>query len=183
MDGGAWQATVHGVAKSQTRLSEFTVTFHFPALEKEMATHSSVLAWRIPGQGSPVGCRLWGRTELDTTEAIQQQQQQHLFLAVLGLRCCVGFSLAVTSGGYPLPVLCRLLTAVASLVAENGLQRARASAVVARGPSSCSSQALEHGLNSCGAWAQLPPSMWDLLGSRIKPLSPELAYSFFTTEP
>ena len=60
---------LHGVAKSQTRLSDFTFTFHFPALEKEMATHSSVLAWRIPGTGSLVGCRLWGRTELDTTEA------------------------------------------------------------------------------------------------------------------
>ena len=53
--------------KSRTRLSDFTFTFHFPALEKEMATHSSVLAWRIPGMGEPGGCRLWGRTELDTT--------------------------------------------------------------------------------------------------------------------
>ena len=69
MDGGAWWAAVHGVAKSRTRLSDFTFTFHFYALEKEMATHSSVLAWRIPGMGSPVGCRLWGRTELDTTKA------------------------------------------------------------------------------------------------------------------
>ena len=48
MDGGAWQAAVHGVRKSRTRLSDFTFTFHFHALEKEMATHSSVLAWRIP---------------------------------------------------------------------------------------------------------------------------------------
>jgi len=55
MDGGAWQATVHGVRKSQTRLSDFTFTFHFDALEKEMATHSSVLAWRIPGTGEPGG--------------------------------------------------------------------------------------------------------------------------------
>ena len=53
MDGGAWSAEVHGVAKSRTRLSDFTFTFHFHALEKEMATHSSVLAWRIPGTGSP----------------------------------------------------------------------------------------------------------------------------------
>ena len=52
VDGGAWWAAVHGVAKSQTRLSDFTFTFHFPALEKEMATHSSVLAWRIPGTGA-----------------------------------------------------------------------------------------------------------------------------------
>ena len=76
MDGGAWYAAVHGVAKSRTRLSDFPFIFHFHALEKEMATHSSVLAWRIPGQGSLVGCRLWGRTESDTTEATQQQQQQ-----------------------------------------------------------------------------------------------------------
>ena len=51
----------------------FTFTFHFHALEKEMATHSSVLAWRIPGTGSLVGCRLWGCTESETTEAMQQQ--------------------------------------------------------------------------------------------------------------
>ena len=55
MDGGAWWAAVHGVAKSWTRLSDFTFTFHFHALEKEMATHSSVLAWRIPGMGEPGG--------------------------------------------------------------------------------------------------------------------------------
>ena len=55
MDGGAWWATVHGVTKSQTRLSDFLFTFHFHALEKEMATHSSVLAWRIPGTGEPGG--------------------------------------------------------------------------------------------------------------------------------
>ena len=69
MDGGAWWAAVHGVAKSWTRLSDFTLTFHFHALEKEMATHSSVLAWRIPGMGSLVGCRLWDHTESDMTEA------------------------------------------------------------------------------------------------------------------
>ena len=55
MDGGAWKAAVHGVAEGQARLSDFTFTFHFPALEKEMATHSSVLAWRIPGMGEPGG--------------------------------------------------------------------------------------------------------------------------------
>ena len=54
-DGGAWWAAVHGVAKSRTRLRDFTFTFHFHALEKEMATHSSVLAWRIPGTGEPGG--------------------------------------------------------------------------------------------------------------------------------
>ena len=55
MDGGAWKAAVHGVAKSRTRLSDFTFTFHFHALEKEMAAHASVLAWRIPGTGEPGG--------------------------------------------------------------------------------------------------------------------------------
>ena len=55
MDRGAWQAAIHGVMKSWTRLSDFTFTFHFHALEKEMATHSSVLAWRIPGTGEPGG--------------------------------------------------------------------------------------------------------------------------------
>ena len=55
MDGGAWWAAVHEVSKSQTQLSDFTFTFHFHALEKEMATHSSVLAWRIPGMGEPGG--------------------------------------------------------------------------------------------------------------------------------
>ena len=55
MNRGAWWAEVHGVAKSRTKLSDFTFTFHFHALEKEMATHSSVLAWRIPGTGEPRG--------------------------------------------------------------------------------------------------------------------------------
>ena len=53
MDGGGWWVTVHGIVKSQTQLSDFPFTFHFHALEKEMATHSSVLAWRIPGMGEP----------------------------------------------------------------------------------------------------------------------------------
>ena len=69
MDGGTWWAAVHGVANSWTRLSDFTFTFPFHALGKEMAVHSSVLAWRIPGMGSLVGCRPGGCTESDTTEA------------------------------------------------------------------------------------------------------------------
>ena len=76
MARGACWAAVHGVAKSWTQVSDFTFTFPFHALEKEMATHSSVLAWRMPGMGEPGGCRLWGRTELDTTEATWRRQQQ-----------------------------------------------------------------------------------------------------------
>ena len=68
MDGGAWWAAVHGVAKSQIRLSDLTFTFHFHALEKEMAAHSSALAWRIPGTAEPGGLPSMGRTESDTTE-------------------------------------------------------------------------------------------------------------------
>ena len=70
MDGGASWAAVHVVAKSQIRLSDFTFTFHFRALEKEMATHSSVLAWRIPGTGEPGGLPSMGlhRLQSDTTE-------------------------------------------------------------------------------------------------------------------
>ena len=78
MDREAWCAVIHGVAKSRTGLSDFTFTFHIHALEKEMAIHSSVLAWRISGTGSLVGCRLWGLTESDTTEVTQQQQLLYL---------------------------------------------------------------------------------------------------------
>ena len=60
MDGGAWKAAVHGVAKGRIRLSNFTFTFHFHALEKEMATRSIVLAWRIPGTGEPGGLSSMG---------------------------------------------------------------------------------------------------------------------------
>ena len=72
MDRGAWKAAVHEVTEGRTRLSDFTFTFYFHALEKEMATHPSVLAWRIPGTGKPGGCHLWGRTESDMTEVTLQ---------------------------------------------------------------------------------------------------------------
>ena len=74
MDRGAWWAAVHGVTKSWTQLSDFTFTFHFHALEKEMATYPVFLPGKSQGWGSLMGCHLWGRTESDTTEATQQQK-------------------------------------------------------------------------------------------------------------
>ena len=78
MDGGAWQAAVRGVAESQTRLSDFTFTFHFPALEKEMATHSSVFVWRIPETEEPGGRPSMGshRVGYDWSDLAEQQQPQ-----------------------------------------------------------------------------------------------------------
>ena len=82
MDGGAWWAAVHRVAKSQTRLSDFTFTFHFRALEKEMATHSSVLAWRIPGTGEPGGLPSMGlhRVGHDSSDLAAAAVINHLLL-------------------------------------------------------------------------------------------------------
>ena len=68
MDEGGWKAAVHGVTEGRTQLSDFTFTFHSHVLEKEMATHSSVLAWRIPGMGEPGGLPSMGSTESDTTK-------------------------------------------------------------------------------------------------------------------
>ena len=68
MDGAAWWAAVHGVSRSRTRLSDFPFTFHFHALEKEMATPSSILAWKIPRTEESVGYSPWGCKESDTTE-------------------------------------------------------------------------------------------------------------------
>ena len=68
MNRGFWQATVHGVAEGQTRLSDFTVTFHFHVLEKEMQPTPVFWPGESQGRGSPVGCHLWGCTESDTTE-------------------------------------------------------------------------------------------------------------------
>ena len=67
MDGGAWKAAVHGVTEGQTRLSDFTFTFHFHALEKEWQPTPVFFPGESQGQGSLVGCRLWGRTESDAT--------------------------------------------------------------------------------------------------------------------
>ena len=78
MDRGAWWAAVHGVAKSRTQLSDFTFTFHFHALEKEMASHSSVLAWRTPGTGGAWWAAVSGVAQTQTRLKRQQQQQQQL---------------------------------------------------------------------------------------------------------
>ena len=85
MDGGAWWAAVHGVSKTWTRLSDFTFTFHFHALEKEMATHSSVLAWRIPGTGEPGGLPSMGshsRTRLKRLSSSSSRTSQGVYATV-----------------------------------------------------------------------------------------------------
>ena len=82
MDGGAWWAAVHGVARSPTRLSDCTLFFHFHALKKEMATHSSVLAWGIPGTGEPGGLPSMG-------------SQSRTRLKRLSSRICISLKLAV----------------------------------------------------------------------------------------
>ena len=84
MDGGAWWAAVHGVSKSRTQLSDFTFTSHFHALEKEMATHSSVLAWRIPGTGEPDGLSSMGSHRVGHNLVREQQQK--------GFMCIYSFS-------------------------------------------------------------------------------------------
>ena len=94
---------------------------------------------------------------------------------MLGFHCCEGFSLVAASRGYCLVVVYGFLMEVSSLVAEHGLS--------VHGLSSCGSWALEYRLSSCGTWAYLLLSMWDLPGPGIKPVSPELAGGFFTTEP
>ena len=86
MDGGAWWAAVHGVAKSQTRLSDFTFTFYFHALEKEMATHSIVLAWRIPGSGEPRGLLSMGSHRVGHDKQLSSSSR---WLVILSIFSCV----------------------------------------------------------------------------------------------
>ena len=97
MDGGAWWTTVHGAVKSPTRLSDSPFTFHFHALEKEMAIHSSVLAWRIPGTGEPGGLPSMGshRVRHDWSDFAAAA-------AVFGLAAACGLSLAAASEDYSL---------------------------------------------------------------------------------
>ena len=92
MDGGAWQAAVHGVTKSRTRLNDFTCTFHFHVLEKEMATHSSVLAWRIPGTGELVGdrlCESMGSQSRTQLKRLGSSSSSRVSLVVQWLRICL----------------------------------------------------------------------------------------------
>ena len=92
-DGGAWWAAVHEVAKSRTRLSDFTFTFHFHALEKEMATHSSILAWRIPGTGEPDGLPSVGshRVGHDWSDLAVASTYTPIFLVPVSLFIVFGF--------------------------------------------------------------------------------------------
>ena len=90
MDGGAWKAAVHGVAQSRTRLSDFTFTFHLHALEKEMATHSSVLAWRTPGTEEPVGLLSMGSHRVrpdysDLAAAANELNMEIIFFLIVHL--------------------------------------------------------------------------------------------------
>ena len=105
------------------------------------------------------------------------------FFSLLGLRCCVGFSLVAASRGYTLVAVHRLFTEVASLAAEHRALGRVPSVVMARGLSRYGSPALEHRLNSCDALAWLPHSIWDLPRLGIKPISPVLTGKLFTTEP
>ena len=95
MDGGAWRAAVHGVAKSRTRLSDFTFTFHLHALEKEMATHSSVLAWRIPGMGDSGGLPSMGshRVRHDWCDLAAAAVTVHSDFGAQESKICHGFHL------------------------------------------------------------------------------------------
>jgi len=96
-DGGAWWTAVHGVAKSQTRLSDFPFTFHFHALEKEMATHSNVLSWRIPGTGEPgglpsVGSHRVGHDSSDfAAAAAAEAEAASSYIASLFVLVCIDY--------------------------------------------------------------------------------------------
>ena len=83
MDGGAWWAAVHGVAEGRARLSDFTFSFHFPALEKEIATHSSVLAWRIPGTGEPGGLPSMGSRSRTRLKRLSSNPLSDLYIQYL----------------------------------------------------------------------------------------------------
>ena len=124
MDRGAWWAAVHGVAKSQTRLSDFTFTFHFHALEKAMATHSSVLAWRIPGTGEPGGLPSTGsrRVGHDWSDLAAAAAYINIYIciyifnwSILALQCCAGFCCRTMRISYMLTYIPSLLSLLSLL--------------------------------------------------------------------
>ena len=120
MDRGAWWAVVRGVAKSWTRLSDLTFTFHFHALEKEMATHSSVLAWRIPGMGEPGGLPSMGshRVGYDWSDLAAAAA------VTCGNYCCVTEEEDSCPGSYGCPVPSRPYTGEEELPALRSTRRA-----------------------------------------------------------
>ena len=98
MDGGAWKAAVHGVAKSRTRLSNFPFTFHFHALEEEMTTHSSVLAWRIPGTVEPGGLPSMGAQGRTQLKRLSSRVEGYFKISFSTSLCvCVGEEIACSS--------------------------------------------------------------------------------------
>ena len=118
MDGGPWWAAVHGVAKSRTRLSDFTFIFNYHALEKEMATHSSVLAWRIPGTGEPAGLPSMGshRVGHDWSDlaaaAAAAKQQMSMFFTLKDFPCfhrTKTLSTFISISEHLLPIFCMTL--------------------------------------------------------------------------
>jgi len=143
MDGGAWKAAVHGVAEGRIWLSDFTFTFHFHALEKEMATHSSVLAWRIPGTGEPGELPSMGshRVGHDWSDLAAAEWLTHTFLYLYF--ACAGSSLlrGLFSGWREQ----RLLSSCGAQASHCGGFACCGSQVC--GLSSCCSQALELRLN------------------------------------
>ena len=112
MDGGAWRAAVHGVAEGRTRLSNFTFTFPFHALQKEMEPTPMFLPGESQGRGSLVGCRRWGRTGSDTTEVTQQRQQRLMMYSLFTYTCWL---LCIFLGKISIQVLCLLFNWVICL--------------------------------------------------------------------
>ena len=173
MEGGAWWAAVHGVTKSQIRLSDFTFTFHFHALEKEMSPHSSTLAWRIPWREEPGGLAVHGVARSQTW------LRDFTFTFMLSLRCAAGFSLVTAS---------RVYSSCSSRASICGGFSCWAWALGHSSFSSCGTwaqqlqlRAVEHRLSS-DSWAYLLQGIWDLPRLGIKPMSPALARESLATE-
>ena len=143
MDGEVWWAAVHGVAKSRRRLSDFPFTFHFHALEKERATHSSVLAWRIPGTGEPGGPPSMGshRVGHDWSEAAAAYSLCYTMYSFL---ICIYLFTFGCAGSL-------LLTWLSLVVASRGNSSCAAGASLCSGSSCCGSQAVARRLGSCVA--------------------------------